>query len=335
MSTPKTVRERRVDPIGFAPIVEENRQATGFFATQWNRLVDYVYSLAGIERDIAFLENAEIIAGSGLDGGGLLKDSPITLTADAQEILDQITTTHGSVVYRGAAAWQALAPGTLGYLLSTNGSGADPSWIVPPTGGGGGGTYFNGASGVPTGVSTTALATKGTVFVPREDITIYAVWAVYDSAGAGQSHRCVIADINTVAGGVIQSVLGTTNAYNAIDTNVRAVRFDFATPVTMLANIPYVVCLTNASGIGTTVCRVTDIAQSATSASAFWEMNAPGDSEVQVHDYNTLTLSALQTPTASASTVQHGLWLEAEFGGGGGGGGLAHGDVMVRVSLGF
>ena len=179
--------------------------------------------------------------------------------------------------------------------------------------GGSGSPFFNGVTGNGTGVSITAVATKGTVFTPRVNITVNAVWAINDSAGAGQSHRCVVADINSVAGGVIGAVTGTTNAYNSIDTNVRAVRYDFATPITMLAGVPYVVCLTNASGIGTTACRVGDTAQSATAVTSIWAMNAPGDSAVQIHDYATLTLAPAQVPTASNNTVQHTLWLEGTY----------------------
>jgi hypothetical protein len=46
--------------------------------------------------------------------------------------------TQGSILYRGASGWVALAPGTAGQVLSTNGAGANPSW-VPQSGGGGGG----------------------------------------------------------------------------------------------------------------------------------------------------------------------------------------------------
>lgn len=79
-----------------------------------------------------------VIAGDGLDGGGNLS-ADVTLTADVQEILDQITTTRGSVLYRGASAWAALAPGTSGHFLKTNGTGADPAWAA--AGGGGSGGY--------------------------------------------------------------------------------------------------------------------------------------------------------------------------------------------------
>lgn len=40
-----------------------------------------------------------------------------------------IASTRGDILYRGASSWSALAPGMSGYLLSTGGAGADPSWI--------------------------------------------------------------------------------------------------------------------------------------------------------------------------------------------------------------
>lgn len=81
----------------------------------------------------------QVIAGSGLDGGGSLGGpGDITITANTQEILDAITTTQGSILYRGATNWQALTPGTSGYFLKTNGAGADPEWAAGGGGGGGG-----------------------------------------------------------------------------------------------------------------------------------------------------------------------------------------------------
>lgn len=89
---------------------------------------------------IAALLARQIIAGIGLDGGGTLA-ADITIDANASAILDTISATRGVLLYRGAAGWAALAPGTAGYLLKTNGAGADPSWVVSPAGG-------NGARGI-------------------------------------------------------------------------------------------------------------------------------------------------------------------------------------------
>lgn len=44
------------------------------------------------------------------------------------DILDFIDTTQGDVLYRGASAWLALAPGTTGQFLQTQGAGSTPQW---------------------------------------------------------------------------------------------------------------------------------------------------------------------------------------------------------------
>jgi len=60
-----------------------------------------------------------------------------SIASGASALLDGIGSTRGSLLYRGASAWAALAPGTSGQVLQTNGAGADPSWAA---GGGGGGS---------------------------------------------------------------------------------------------------------------------------------------------------------------------------------------------------
>jgi len=49
------------------------------------------------------------------------------------------TATRGSVMIKGAAGWQELAPGTAGDVITSNGAGADPTYQTPSGGGGGGG----------------------------------------------------------------------------------------------------------------------------------------------------------------------------------------------------
>lgn len=47
----------------------------------------------------------------------------------ATQVLDNVSTTRGTVLYRGASNWLALSPGTSGNVLVTGGAGADPSWV--------------------------------------------------------------------------------------------------------------------------------------------------------------------------------------------------------------
>lgn len=44
------------------------------------------------------------------------------------DVLDWLSTTQGVLLYRGASSWDALAPGTSGQYLKTQGSGANPTW---------------------------------------------------------------------------------------------------------------------------------------------------------------------------------------------------------------
>lgn len=72
--------------------------------------------------------------GSGGGGGGTVTsvtgtfpiDSTGGTTPDIR--LNTVLTTQGSVLYRGAAAWEVLAPGIAGQVLTTNGPGSNASW---------------------------------------------------------------------------------------------------------------------------------------------------------------------------------------------------------------
>lgn len=52
------------------------------------------------------------------------------------DILDFVSSTRGTLLFRGVAGWAALAPDTAGKVLQTNGAGADPTWVAAAGGGG-------------------------------------------------------------------------------------------------------------------------------------------------------------------------------------------------------
>ena len=54
------------------------------------------------------------------------------VNSDLGVYLDEIGSTRGSILYRGASGWAILAPGTAAYVLTSNGAGADPSYAVIP-----------------------------------------------------------------------------------------------------------------------------------------------------------------------------------------------------------
>jgi hypothetical protein len=83
------------------------------------------------------------------------------------QMLDWISSTRGVILYRGVGGWVALAPGTSGNVLQTNGAGADPSWAAP-SGGGGSTPTGTGFRHVTAGVEDgAAVGESGTGNVAR------------------------------------------------------------------------------------------------------------------------------------------------------------------------
>lgn len=151
--------ESKLTPLQYnVAIVNSDGTPTPYFI----QLLQQLYEEKKITDELAegaAQKTLQIIAGAGLDGGGNLS-ADITIDADVQEILDLISTTRGTILYRGAALWSALAPGTAGHFLKTNGAGADPEWAA---GGGGGSdwTEIKLTSDFVTGLATFSLITDG------------------------------------------------------------------------------------------------------------------------------------------------------------------------------
>lgn len=122
-------------------------------------------------------------------------------------ILDTFSTTEGAIFYRGASSWSALAPGTSGYFLQTQGSGAVPQWAVGGNSvtfesGGGGGVASSthntvNGGGIASvisnvaGVATETLANDGTLQTQTIDVS----GASHDCVGTGSStvQACTVA----------------------------------------------------------------------------------------------------------------------------------------------
>lgn len=73
-------------------------------------------------------------------------------------------TTQGAILYRAATGWSYLPAGTAGYLLSTGGASAAPTWVAP-TAAGGSGTVTSVALSLPSEltVSGSPINTSGTL----------------------------------------------------------------------------------------------------------------------------------------------------------------------------
>src|ERR1019366_2336166 len=71
------------------------------------------------------------------------------------------------ILYRNATGWVVLAPGTSGYVLSTGGAAANPSWIA--AGGAGTVTSIATNNGI-TGGTITGTGTIGLAAIANNDL---------------------------------------------------------------------------------------------------------------------------------------------------------------------
>lgn len=86
----------------------------------------YVLQVAGLPA----IADGDIVANI---SGGTAVPIGNTLTQVMDYTLAANSPAQGQILYRNATGWVILAPGTSGYILSTGGAGANPSWVPNAT----------------------------------------------------------------------------------------------------------------------------------------------------------------------------------------------------------
>ena len=77
---------------------------------------------------------------------------------------DAFGSTQGQIIYKGATDWAALAPGTSGYFLKTQGAGANPTWAaLNELPSGTNGHVLQYSSGAWTSSADSAVRARGSV----------------------------------------------------------------------------------------------------------------------------------------------------------------------------
>lgn len=182
-------------------------------------------------------------AGIALTPTGNVADSP-TIATEVQGVLDQLSMTQGTVLYRGATDWAALAPGTSGQFLKTSGASADPAWAT--VSGGGGATNLWGFSNTAGTVSTSANKTKGFVFQVNDPITIDKISMNVDGHGVGTPvdytlHLVTLS--SPTAAGTISSIIASSSpqTVNAATGTLQILQHTLTTPASLVAGTNYAV----------------------------------------------------------------------------------------------
>jgi hypothetical protein len=198
-------------------IVDENGKPTPYFTRLLTKLTSAGIAGTGLTSNGTQIALATQAAKTILANKTSGTASPTACTIS--DILDFVSATRGTILYRGTSGWAALAPGTAGYLLQTNGAGADPTWVVAPTGGGGGATamWEWGFAGVASPLSvvgsTTAALGAGSVTLALQTPTkMNLFWFT-----AGQSSKSVTFDFGvavTLSGMMtFQDIIGSQGTW--------------------------------------------------------------------------------------------------------------------------
>ncbi len=195
-----------------------------------------VYAASGANTDITSL--AGLTTPLSVAQGGTAQT---TIAAAVQAYLDEISTTQGTVLYRNANDWVALAPGTAGQVLATGGAGANPSWAA-------GSTTFDSTVRVHTangfGSTNTKIRRFTTVVQNAGSDITYA-----DSAANGASFT-----VNTTG---MYGISYTENGSSAFNSGISVNSAELTSDVADInANNRLVSMYNSASSTGATSCSV-------------------------------------------------------------------------------
>lgn len=201
------------------------------------------------------VDNVSGFASTGImsrTGAGTYTFSTLTALMDSG-----LCSVQGDIIFRGAATWSCLATSTSGQVLSTNGAGANPSWIPA----GGTGTVTNIATaGLATGGAITTTGTVTVTAVAKSDQTtgtsnVLAVTPLHQ-----QDHDSAMKAAVNFTGST-----GATNyTYNVTSVTRNSAGNYNVNLTTNFATVNYACTVTSASGVGFSMCN-TDSATNSTS----------------------------------------------------------------------
>jgi hypothetical protein len=125
-------------------------------------LATFLFASAAYAQSVGKLQPGNVWGNSGASAA---YGSSVSVGA----IFDQQFTcsARGSILFRGAAAWTCLAPGTINFSLLSGGAGADLAWGTLPVAGGGTGLTSGTSGGIPYFSASGTMASSGALTANR------------------------------------------------------------------------------------------------------------------------------------------------------------------------
>lgn len=132
-------------------------------------------------------------------------------------LLDLISSTRGAILYRGAAAWAALNPGTSGHVLTSNGAGADPTYQA----GGSGITQLTGdvTAGPGSGSQAATIANDAVTYAKLQNISAAdRLLGRGNGGGSGDAQEIALGTNLSMSGTTLNATGGGGGAWELADS---------------------------------------------------------------------------------------------------------------------
>ncbi len=203
--------------------------ALGFTPLSGNQTITISGAVSGSGTTSISTSFASIAGGTVLSN---VTGSPAAPVANSvSSVLDIINNVQGDLLYRNAAGWVTLAPGSNGQVLQTQGAAANPQWAN---------TVSSVTAG--TGLSGGTITTSGTIaLAPIASNDILANLTVGSAAPTGNSLTAIIDTIGNAQGdllyrnGSVWTVLATGTSGQYLQTQGASANPQWANAVTSVA----------------------------------------------------------------------------------------------------
>ena len=241
-----------------------------------------------------------------------------TLTAVIDSVLGSA---QGDILYRDAAAWKVLAPGTAGHALTTGGAGANPAWSPGAVG-----TVTsvsvvaaNGFSGsvatatttpaitITTSITASILAGNGTALSAA---SLTSAHIFVGSAGNLPVDVALSGDATLANTGALTLATVATAGTTGSSTAIPVITIDAKGRTTGITTAAVVAPVSTLTGAGTGV--LTALAVNVGSAGAFVTFNGAGGTPSSMTATNLSGTAASLTSghvTTNANLTGHGVFL--------------------------